>query len=55
MHAVYEMVMGTLPYPVLVQGTAPRSALLGQFRSTPHAELFATASFWQGVESLASS
>jgi ATP-dependent DNA helicase DinG len=50
LHAVYEMVMRTLPYPLLVQGTAPRSALLAQFRSTPHAVLFATSSFWQGVD-----
>jgi ATP-dependent DNA helicase DinG len=50
MHAVYEMVMSALPYPLLVQGTAPRSTLLTQFRSTPHAVLFATASFWQGVD-----
>jgi ATP-dependent DNA helicase DinG len=50
MHAVYEMVMGTLPYPLMVQGTAPRSALLSRFRSTPHAVLFATSSFWQGVD-----
>ncbi len=50
MHAVYEMVLATLPFPLLVQGTAPRSALLGQFRATPHAVLFATSSFWQGVD-----
>jgi ATP-dependent DNA helicase DinG len=35
---------------LLVQGTAPRSALLEQFRSTPHAVLLATSSFWQGVD-----
>ncbi|PYR61509.1 MAG: helicase, partial [Acidobacteria bacterium] len=40
----------TLEYPILVQGTAPRSALLRDFRSTPHAVLFATSSFWQGVD-----
>jgi ATP-dependent DNA helicase DinG len=50
MHAVFEMVLGRLPYPMLVQGTAPRSALLAEFRATPHAVLFATASFWQGVD-----
>jgi ATP-dependent DNA helicase DinG len=50
MHAVFEMVMGAVPYPLLVQGTAPRTALLSQFRSTPHAVLFATSSFWQGVD-----
>jgi ATP-dependent DNA helicase DinG len=50
MHAVYEMVLGTLPFPLLVQGTAPRSVLLARFRSTPNAVLFATSSFWQGVD-----
>ncbi len=33
-----------------LQGTAPRSVLLDQFRSTPNCVLFATASFWQGVD-----
>jgi ATP-dependent DNA helicase DinG len=35
---------------VLVQGTAPRSVLLDEFRRTPNAVLFATSSFWQGVD-----
>ena len=39
-----------LEYPLLVQGTAPRSTLLHEFRVTPHAVLLATASFWQGVD-----
>ncbi len=39
-----------LEYPILVQGTAPRSLLLTRFRETPHAVLLATASFWQGVD-----
>ena len=39
-----------LPYPILVQGTAPRSTLIEQFRSTPNAVLLATSSFWQGVD-----
>ena len=45
--AVAEM---ALDYPILVQGTAPRTQLLKQFRETPHAVLFATSSFWQGVD-----
>ena len=45
--AVAEM---ALDYPILVQGTAPRTQLLKRFRQTPHAVLFATASFWQGVD-----
>jgi ATP-dependent DNA helicase DinG len=45
--AIAEM---ALDYPILVQGTAPRSQLLRQFRETPHAVLLATSSFWQGVD-----
>lgn len=37
-------------WPLLMQGEAPRSALLDMFRRTPNAVLFATASFWQGVD-----
>lgn len=50
LHAVRPFVEMAVPYPVLVQGTAPRSALIEQFRSTPHAILLATSSFWQGVD-----
>jgi ATP-dependent DNA helicase DinG len=39
-----------LEYPILVQGRAPRSALLREFKATPHAVLLATSSFWQGVD-----
>jgi ATP-dependent DNA helicase DinG len=39
-----------LPYPMLVQGSMPRGALIEQFRRTPNAVLFGTASFWQGVD-----
>jgi ATP-dependent DNA helicase DinG len=45
--AIAEM---ALDYPMLVQGTAPRTELLRQFRQTPHSVLFATSSFWQGVD-----
>jgi ATP-dependent DNA helicase DinG len=50
MREVYERVRRRLRYPMLVQGSAPRTALLDRFRSTPHAVLFATSSFWQGVD-----
>jgi ATP-dependent DNA helicase DinG len=50
MRLVYERVSPVIEYPTLLQGTAPRSALLEGFRSTPGAVLFATASFWQGVD-----
>ncbi len=39
-----------LPYPMLVQGSMPRGVLIEQFRKTPNAVLFGTASFWQGVD-----
>jgi ATP-dependent DNA helicase DinG len=39
-----------LDYPIFAQGSAPRTELLKQFRQTPHAVLFATSSFWQGVD-----
>jgi ATP-dependent DNA helicase DinG len=50
LRAVEPFVETSLPYPIFVQGTAPRSTLIEQFRSTPNAILLATASFWQGVD-----
>jgi ATP-dependent DNA helicase DinG len=47
---VHRILLRELEYPILVQGAAPRSALLRDFRSTPHAVLLATSSFWQGVD-----
>jgi ATP-dependent DNA helicase DinG len=50
LRAVRQFVEMALPFPILVQGTAPRSTLIEQFRSTPNAVLLATSSFWQGVD-----
>jgi len=50
LHTVRPFIEMAVPYPVLVQGTAPRSSLIDQFRSTPNAILLATSSFWQGVD-----
>ncbi len=50
MRQIYERVSPEVDYPCLLQGTGPRSALLEEFRRTPHCVLFATASFWQGVD-----
>jgi ATP-dependent DNA helicase DinG len=47
---VQRFVEMALPYPILVQGSAPRSALIEEFRQTPNAVLLGTASFWQGVD-----
>ena len=50
MRDVCERLRRRLRYPMLVQGSAPRTALLDRFRNTPHAVLFATSSFWHGVD-----
>jgi len=50
MRLVHDRVSFDLAYPTLLQGTRPRNALLDEFRSTPHCVLFATSSFWQGVD-----
>jgi len=50
MNEIYQRLLGELEFPMLLQGDAPKSALLEEFRLTPHAVLFATSSFWQGVD-----
>jgi ATP-dependent DNA helicase DinG len=50
LRTVQQFVEMALPYRILVQGTAPRSKLIEEFRSTPNAVLLATSSFWQGVD-----
>ncbi len=47
---VERQLASALDYPVLIQGSAPRSVLLRQFRSLGNAVLLATSSFWQGVD-----
>jgi ATP-dependent DNA helicase DinG len=50
MRDLYERLAPVLDFPILLHGTAPRKALLEQFRETPNAVLFGTSSFWQGVD-----
>jgi ATP-dependent DNA helicase DinG len=50
MRALYERLLPVLDYSILLHGSAPRKALLEEFRTTPNAVLFGTASFWQGVD-----
>ena len=50
LHDVHRLIEHTTPFPLLVQGTAPRSVLLRNFRATPNAVLLGTSSFWQGVD-----
>ena len=50
MQACYQIVADRLPYPTLLQGGTSRSRLLEQFRTKENAVLFATSSFWQGID-----
>jgi len=50
MNDIYQRLLGVIDFPMLRQGDAPKSALLDEFRLTPNAVLFATSSFWQGVD-----
>jgi ATP-dependent DNA helicase DinG len=50
MHAFAHALRGRTPEPVLVQGAAPKGALLARFRASGDAVLVATMSFWEGVD-----
>ncbi len=50
MRETHRLLQRRVPEPLLLQGEAPRSVLLGRFFEGPHAVLCATASFWQGVD-----
>jgi len=51
METLYEALAHELPFPCMIQGKGGgKSRLLEQFKMTPNAVLFATASFWQGVD-----
>jgi len=50
MTTLYELVSSRVNYPCLIQGSMSKTGLLERFRETPNAVLFATTSFWQGVD-----
>ncbi len=50
MNALYELVSMRVNFPCFVQGSMSKAGLLERFRKTPNAVLFATSSFWQGVD-----
>jgi ATP-dependent DNA helicase DinG len=47
---VYALLRERLPFPVKLQGEMPRAHLLQWFRTTPNAVLFATGTFWEGID-----
>ncbi len=50
MEEAYGVLKGRLPFTCFIQGERPKSVLLGAFREDTHSVLFATASFWEGVD-----
>ena len=50
MNALYEMVSSRVDFPCFVQGSMSKAGILDKFKETPNAVLFATSSFWQGVD-----
>ncbi|MBF0153864.1 MAG: ATP-dependent DNA helicase [Magnetococcales bacterium] len=47
---IYEGLQGRIPYTLLVQGAAPKQALLDLFQAEPSSVLLGMASFWEGVD-----
>ncbi len=47
---VYALVRERIPFPIRLQGELPRTRLLEWFRTTPNAVLFATGTFWEGID-----
>jgi ATP-dependent DNA helicase DinG len=47
---VYALVRERLPFPVRLQGELPRLVLLDWFRHTKNAVLFATGTYWEGID-----
>ncbi len=50
LHEVYALVRERIAFPVKLQGELPRAHLLDWFRATENAVLFATSTFWEGID-----
>lgn len=50
MNTLFQLVSSRIGYPCFIQGSMSKTGLLDRFRSTKNAVLFATSSFWQGVD-----
>jgi len=45
-----DLLADRVPWPLFVQGSAPRHQLLEEFRASGHGVLLGAASFWEGVD-----
>ncbi len=50
LRTVADRLRRALPFPLLVQGEAPREALLRRFQEDVHSVLLGALSFWEGVD-----
>jgi ATP-dependent DNA helicase DinG len=50
LHEVYALARERIAFPMKLQGELPRAHLLDWFRKTKNAVLFATATFWEGID-----
>jgi ATP-dependent DNA helicase DinG len=50
MRETHDRVRDLIDYPILIQGEGSKAGLLDRFRKTEGSVLFATSSFWQGVD-----
>ncbi len=50
MREVHAILGERIAFPLKLQGDLPRGAILAWFRSTPNAVLFATSTFWEGID-----
>lgn len=50
MHALHGFLADRLPFPLFIQGSAQKQALLDRFSRETHSVLLAVASFWEGVD-----
>jgi len=50
MFRVSNALIPRLPFPCKVQGEMPRNRLIDWFKSTPNSVIFATSTFWEGID-----
>lgn len=50
MQRVSGALIPRLPFPCKVQGEMPRNRLIDWFKNTPNSVVFATATFWEGID-----
>lgn len=50
MEETYRLLRPRLPFTCFLQGERPKSVLIQEFKEDVHSVLFATASFWEGVD-----